>query len=419
MDGENCACPVLEPVSAPIPAPVAPRVKPPRPDGFPLFAHGSGQWAKKVRGRLRYFGRWADPAAALKRWETQREDLLAGRVPRPVAPDELLLFELCNDFLAVKKIRLGEGELTEQSFREYLQACQRLCRVAGRETPVSRLAPEDFERLRADMRQHWGPVRIGTEIQRVRCVFKFGVDQGYFDRVPLYGVGFNKPTRKELRKHRAARGKRFFTAEQLRAILANAPPGLRAMTLLAINCGYGNWDVATITRRHLDLKAGWSDFPRPKTGIERRAKLWPETVKALRRLLRARDRRRKEQGAGSGEPAASTEQERRVARRCRRLVFLTKYLQRWRSGPRISAEFGRLLRRCGLKRPGLNFYALRHTFQTVANAARDRQAVAAIMGHAARSDDMADVYTEETGDDRLAAVAEHVRKWLFGEELRS
>jgi hypothetical protein len=30
-------------------------------------AHGRGQWAKKVRGKIRYFGPWNDPAEAFRR----------------------------------------------------------------------------------------------------------------------------------------------------------------------------------------------------------------------------------------------------------------------------------------------------------------------------------------------------------------
>lgn len=45
----------------------------PRPD-FPLFPHATGRWAKKVRQKLRYFGKVADDPkgkAALDKWLKQ------------------------------------------------------------------------------------------------------------------------------------------------------------------------------------------------------------------------------------------------------------------------------------------------------------------------------------------------------------
>ena len=38
----------------------------------------------------------------------------------------------------------------------------------------------------------------------------------------------------------------------------------------------------------VDLDSGWIDYARPKTGIERRFPLWPETVAAIQAVLEIR-----------------------------------------------------------------------------------------------------------------------------------
>lgn len=371
---------------------------------FPLYPHRVGQWAKKVRGRTFYFGVWADPEAALNLWLRQKDDLYAGRSPRETEASDLTIRELCNLFLTTKKGLKEQGELTQRTWDDYFQSCNLLCKIVGKDRAVVNLAPSDFEKLRKEYAAAWGPVRVGNEIQRVRCVMRYASQEGHLDKPILYGDGFRKPSLRTLRRERAKGGTRMFEAAELRKLIEHSNPLLRTMILLAINCGLGNHDVAAMTRKHIDLKTGWLDYPRPKTGVLRRSPLWPETVAALKNVLRHRKARAE----------AS-----RANRKSKGLVFLTKSGASWipqKTGNPISMEFLDLARRARVWRKGLGFYALRHTFETVGGDSKDQIAVDFIMGHAADSRDMSAKYRERIEESRLQAVTDHIHKWLFPEQ---
>lgn len=372
----------------------------PYPD-FPLFPHATRRWAKKIRGQLRYFGRWDDPDGALRLYQQQRDDLHAGRTPR-MPGGGLTIRDLLNRFLTAKQHLVDAGEITARTFADYHASCKRLGETLGLSRRVDDLASDDFERLRAAVAKKWGPVALGNEIQRVRSVFKFALEAGLIDKPVRYGPMFKRPSQKVLRQARNAKGPRMFEANQLRALIKVAKPQVRGMILLGINCGFGNHDVAKLTISALDLNTGWVNFPRPKTGIRRRCPLWPQTIRATREALKLR-------------PAPKVE-----ADAC--LVFITKRGQRWsRDLPDspISKEVAKLLKEIGIQQKGLNFYALRHTFETIGGETADQVAVDHIMGHAPAANDMASVYRERISDERLVAVTEHVRKWLFAKPARA
>ena len=179
-------------------------------------------------------------------------------------------------------------------------------------------------------------------------------------------------------------------------MLKAAEQPLHAMILLAINCGLGNSDVGRLTKSAIDLDSGWLDFPRQKTGIPRRVPLWEETVSSLRKWFAERP-----------QPKNGTSNE---------LVFLTSTGASWLKalgGNQISDEIAKLMRGVGVNQKGMGFYSLRRTFRTIAGEARDEPAANSIMGHAAQADDMAAVYTQRIDDQRLLAVTNHVRTWLF------
>ena len=84
-------------------------------DGFPLYTHPSGKWAKKTRGEFYYFGQWAQRMGgrlvrvegdgwkdALASHRAQAEALHAGCKPRILNDDVLTLAECCDRFLTAK-----------------------------------------------------------------------------------------------------------------------------------------------------------------------------------------------------------------------------------------------------------------------------------------------------------------------------
>ena len=420
--------------------------RPPKPyPDFPLCAANNGHWQKKIKGKIVYFGRWGRVVngsmtriqedgcwqAASELYEQQREALYAGRKPRAKI-EGLTVGELRERHRTAKSRALDAGEIAARTYAEYRQTADRLVAMFGEDRPVDDLDAEDFELLRADIAKAWGPIRLANEIQRVRSMFKYAKDAKLIKDEVTFGPGFKKPSARVLRKHRAAKGCRMFTAAEIHSLLGVASPQIKAMILLGVNCGFGNHDVATLPQSALDLANGWIRFPRPKTCIDRRCPLWPETVEALNAAIAERPTPKDKADAN--------------------LVFVTKYGHRWvrthgeKKTPidSVLLEFGKLLKprnarnaehykprqnpkRAGcdwkpskekawgnVHREGLGFYALRHTFRTVADPTKDFPAIRLIMGHVDGSID--DFYRESVDDSRLVVVTQHVRQWLYGEQ---
>ena len=272
-----------KPLSLPAPSKLA-KPKKPR-DDYPLYAHASGQWAKKVRGKTHFFGKWTDPDAALDKWNAVKDDLLAGRTPTP-STDGLTIRDLANAFLLHKQESVATGELKDSTFLDYRKITDQVIAALGEHRVVADLRPDDFAKLRKAAGNGRGLVSLFNGVTRARVLFKFASDT--YSIPVAYGKNFKKPDKKSLRKARSEKGPRMFQADDLRKIIDGAGVQLKAMILLGINCGYGNTDVGTLPLTALDLKKGWVDYPRPKTGIQRRCPLWSETVAACQAAIAAR-----------------------------------------------------------------------------------------------------------------------------------
>lgn len=384
--------------------------KPPKPyRDFPLSPHASGAWCKRIRGKLHYFSRWGKRVdgqmvvlpdggnwrQALELYQAQCDDLFAGRTPRRTTAGGLSVAELGDRYLTSKLRKLEAGELSQRSFQEAREFTDRVVAAFGRTRLVDDLRPDDFAELRVQVAKRWGPARLTKFIQSTRSIFKFAVESQLIEKLPVFGPEFKRPSKDVFRRHRAKIGPRLFTSEEIRRLLEAASVPMRAMILLGIGNALGNSDLAELRFEHLDLDNGWLTFPRPKTGVDRRSKLLPETVQAIRDAIAIRP-----------QPKDVADKDR---------VFITKYGRPWVHGATnaVSLEFGKLLRQLDINhRVGLNFYSLRRTCRTVGDAVKDTPALRLLMGHSDSSID--DVYRQSIDDARLVAICEHMNTWLFG-----
>lgn len=209
---------------------------------FPLFLRANRQWAKKIRGKLHYFG--TDFEAVLNKYLEQKDDLQAGRIPR-TKEGRLTVRRLVNLFLTSQKTALELGRISLRSWNDHYGSGVHLAKFFG-DALVEDLRPEDFNRYLAKLAKTRKLVAVSNSILRVRIIFNWAFLNDHIERPVRFGSDFKQPSKTALRRTKTT-GKKFAVAD-LRKILkaANHPP--KAMIFLGINCAYGQSDGYVLLR---------------------------------------------------------------------------------------------------------------------------------------------------------------------------
>jgi len=362
-----------------------------RSDKFPLTLHPTGQYCKKIKGKLYYFGsnkkealqKYLDKATSL---HTHQEDS-----QKPTG-NNMTLKQLCDMYLRYQYSKVQANDLTASHYNEQIGSLNKLMSFLGQNIEVNKISTLDLQNYkRMIQKSHVSVCRLNLHISIMKAMFHWARKNDILENIP----NIDAVSRGKIVHHE----KFTFNQEQVNKLLSAAAADIkmRAMIWLGLNCGFGCTDCAELRWSDLDLVNARVKLPRRKTGILRDLPLWPETVEAIEKVPKTG-----------------------------KLVFYTSrgnpYIQtllktdgngngKYITLNTITTKFSRLIKKSGLDVPkGTGFYTLRRTAATIAARSGDPFAVQRLLGHADLQ--MATRYVQDVSK-QTDGVIESSRKYVI------
>jgi integrase len=360
-----------------------------RSDKFPLTLHTTGQYCKKIKGRMYYFG--SDKKQALEKYLDQATYLHGGKnLIQKASNGNMTLKQLCDFYLQYQQSKVKAGELTAKHHNDQISSLEKFMSFLGQDRRIKNISTLDLQRYKRNLKGHYGSVcRLNLHISIMKAMFHWARKNDILENIPnIDAISRGKIVYQE---------KFTFSSEHINRLISAGDKKVRAMIWLGLNCGFGCTDCAQLKWKDLDFENNRVRLARKKTGIPRNLPLWPETIQALKRVPR------------SGE-----------------LVFYTSKGQAWirtlikvqddgqikyADVNSITPKFSKLLKKANIHSPkGTGFYTLRRTAATIAARSGDPFAVQRLLGHADLK--MATRYVQDVSKQTDRVIA-NSRKYLI------
>ncbi|MHC5061392.1 MAG: tyrosine-type recombinase/integrase [Planctomycetota bacterium] len=332
-----------------------------RSDKFPLTLHPTGQYCKKINGKLYYFG--SDKNHALEKYLSQASYLHGNKEQTHKKPSsEMRLKELCDFYLQYQYLKVQANALTARHHNEQIASLKKFMSFLGQSRKIDEISTLDLQSYRRKLQKEYSTAhRMNLHISIMKAMFHWAKKNDVLDSTPnIDAVSRGRIVYKQ---------RQTFSPEDIRKLLDAADVQMRAMIWLGLNCGFGCTDCAGFKWSNLDFKIGRVKLARKKTGISRDLPLWSETIAALDKIHR------------KGKLVFYTSRGNSFVRTI--LKTDGNGNSKYSSQNSITRKFSRLIKKAGLDIPkGIGFYTLRRTAATIAARSGDPFAVQRLLGHA-------------------------------------
>ena len=360
-----------------------------RSDKFPLTLHPTGQYCKKINGKIYYFG--TKKKQALKRYLDQATYLHGYPCATAKGSDgSMPLRQLCDLYLGYQHARVRAGAITGRHYADQVKSLNKLMSFLGKGRRIRAISTLDLQNYKQQLQNaHSTAQRPNSHIGTMKAMFHWARRNDILERIPNIDA-ISKGKIIQQQRH-------TFDSKQIAKLLSLANVQMRAMMWLGLNCGFGCMDCARLKWTDLDLENGRVRLPRNKTAVPKDLPLWPETVKALQKVARS--------GplvfyTAEGHPWVRT-----------RAKTQADGTVKYTTVNAISAMFARLMTKARIVAlKGTGFYSLRRTAATLAARSGDPFAVQRLLGHV--NLDMATRYVQDVSE-QTDRVIENSRRYLL------
>ncbi|HBG29000.1 MAG: hypothetical protein A2Y10_14745 [Planctomycetes bacterium GWF2_41_51] len=360
-----------------------------RSDKFPLTLHKTGQYCKKIRGKIYYFG--SDKALAYKRYLEQATYLHSHKSNNEKCScEDVSIKHLCNMYIEHQQSRALIGQIKFRHVYDQTLILKDFVRLIGPNKLINDIATMDIQQyVRKAVHSKKTANTVNNKIAVIKSLYNWAQENELINK---------GPNLKAVKKITKIKKEQFiFQFEQIQKLLSVADIQIKAMILLGLNCGFGCTDCAELKWENLDLEHNRVVYPRGKTGISRNLILWSETVSALKDVPKR------------GELVFYT---------TKGLFWVRANTKTDESGVEklskenaVSKQFSKLLKKTGIKvEKGVGFYTLRRTAATMAARSGDPFAVQKLLGHADLK--MATTYVQDVSE-QTDRVVNNMRKFII------
>ena len=332
-----------------------------RSDKFPLTLHPTGQYCKKIRGKIYYFG--SDKKQAIENYLEQAACLHGSQsnVSR-VLNDSMTLKQLCQMYLKYQFTKVQNNAITAGYYNDQIDSLKKLSAFVGYSRLIKEISTLDLQNYKRKLQgRYYSNHRLNLHISSLKTLFHWAKKNDILENIPnISAVSRSKIIHKP---------RYIFTCEEIKTFLKLANTQMKAMIWLGLNCGFGCIDCSQLQWKQLDLEKGRVVLPRGKTGVSRNLPLWPETIKALKKV------------PNKGKLVFYTSRGNPFVRTVYKVDADGN--GKYTTINAISTMFSRLIKKSGLDVPkGTGFYTLRRTAATMAARSGDPFAVQRLLGHA-------------------------------------